>query len=114
VRETLGWIEREMRVEGGGYASSLDADTEGEEGLTYTWTPEELAAALPPADARLAPEAYDVRAGGNYHDEASGRPAGRSILHRPAPVAALAARVGRPEAAVVATCPHPCASARGG
>jgi uncharacterized protein len=42
VEETLAYLVREMRVEGGGFASSQDADTDGVEGLTYTWTPEEL------------------------------------------------------------------------
>jgi uncharacterized protein YyaL (SSP411 family) len=45
VEETLDYILRDLRVEGGGFASSEDADTEGVEGLTYTWTEEEGAPA---------------------------------------------------------------------
>jgi uncharacterized protein YyaL (SSP411 family) len=45
VEETLDYVVRELRVEGGGFASSQDADTEGVEGLTYTWTAEEGAPA---------------------------------------------------------------------
>jgi uncharacterized protein YyaL (SSP411 family) len=41
VEETLEYLLREMRVDGGGFASAQDADTDGVEGLTYTWTPEE-------------------------------------------------------------------------
>jgi uncharacterized protein YyaL (SSP411 family) len=41
VEETVEYLLREMRVEGGGLASAQDADTDGVEGLTYTWTPEE-------------------------------------------------------------------------
>jgi uncharacterized protein YyaL (SSP411 family) len=44
--ETLDYLVREMRLSEGGFASAQDADTDGEEGLTYTWTPEELAEAL--------------------------------------------------------------------
>jgi uncharacterized protein len=44
--ETLDYLVREMRLAEGGFASAQDADTEGVEGLTYTWTPEELAEAL--------------------------------------------------------------------
>jgi uncharacterized protein YyaL (SSP411 family) len=44
VEETVGYLLREMRVEGGGLASAQDADTDGVEGLTYTWTPGEWAA----------------------------------------------------------------------
>ena len=40
--ETLDYVLRDLRLEDGGFASAQDADTEGEEGLTYTWTPEEL------------------------------------------------------------------------
>jgi uncharacterized protein len=41
VEETLDYVLRELAVEGGGFASSQDADTDGVEGLTYTWTEEE-------------------------------------------------------------------------
>jgi hypothetical protein len=38
---TLDYVERELALHGGGYASSQDADTDGVEGLTYTWAPGE-------------------------------------------------------------------------
>ncbi|HEY6961431.1 MAG TPA: thioredoxin domain-containing protein [Gaiellaceae bacterium] len=41
AERTLDYIERELAVDGGGYASSQDADTDGVEGLTYTWAPGE-------------------------------------------------------------------------
>ncbi|HUG64817.1 MAG TPA: thioredoxin domain-containing protein [Gaiellaceae bacterium] len=49
VEETIAYMLRELRLPGGGFASAHDADTDGEEGLTYTWTPEEAdAVGLPP------------------------------------------------------------------
>jgi uncharacterized protein len=46
VEETLDYALRELRLPEGGFASAQDADTEGEEGLTYTWTPEEIRTVL--------------------------------------------------------------------
>jgi uncharacterized protein len=41
VEETVGYLLREMLLASGGFASAQDADTDGVEGITYTWTPEE-------------------------------------------------------------------------
>ena len=43
VEETVGYLLREMLLSSGGFASAQDADTDGIEGLTYTWTPAEWA-----------------------------------------------------------------------
>src|SRR5207248_1351245 len=42
VEETVAYCLRELRLEAGGFASAQDADTDGVEGLTFTWTPEEV------------------------------------------------------------------------
>jgi uncharacterized protein len=44
AEQTLDYLLRELRLPEGGFASAQDADTEGVEGLTYTWAPEELVA----------------------------------------------------------------------
>ena len=41
VEETCEYLLRDLSLPGGGFASSQDADTDGVEGLTYTWTPDE-------------------------------------------------------------------------
>jgi uncharacterized protein YyaL (SSP411 family) len=46
VEETVEYVLRELALPGGGFASAQDADTEGVEGLTFTWTADELAAAI--------------------------------------------------------------------
>ncbi len=42
VRETAGFLLRDLRTAEGGFASALDADTDGVEGLTYAWTPDQV------------------------------------------------------------------------
>ncbi len=73
LRETVAWVLREMVAEGGGFASSLDADSEGEEGRFYVWTEAEIDARLG-ADATLFKPVYEVTAEGNWE--------GMTILNR--------------------------------
>ncbi len=72
--ETVAWLEREMTTADGAFCASLDADSEGEEGKFYVWTPDEIAGALPPADAAYFAGRYDVTASGNFEH--------RNILNR--------------------------------
>ena len=64
--ETVQWLEREMAVGGGGFASSLDADSEGEEGKFYVWSLAEIERVLGADDAAFFAKAYDITAGGNF------------------------------------------------
>ena len=73
VRETVTWLMREMTVEGGGFASALDADSEGEEGKFYVWQENEIDALLGD-ESELFKSAYDVRPDGNWE--------GTTILNR--------------------------------
>ena len=65
IEETAGWVMREMTEAGGGFASSLDADSEGEEGLFYVWSKDEIEALLG-SDAGLFSDYYDVSKAGNW------------------------------------------------
>jgi uncharacterized protein len=60
AEETAGFLLAELRTEEGGFASALDADTEGVEGKYYVWTPEQLHEALTEGDARWVIELCDV------------------------------------------------------
>jgi uncharacterized protein len=55
VEDTLGYVIRELRLPHGGLASAQDADTKGVEGLTFTWTEEELEEAGVPRPELLRP-----------------------------------------------------------
>jgi uncharacterized protein YyaL (SSP411 family) len=83
VAETITWMLREMRVEGGAFAAALDADSEHEEGKFYVWTAGEVEAVLG-AEAPLFKTHYDVHRIGNWE--------GKTILNRserPEPADAL-------------------------
>jgi uncharacterized protein YyaL (SSP411 family) len=54
ARGIVGWLTREMRAPDGAYFSSLDADSEGEEGRFYVWTPEAVQALLRPDEYAVA------------------------------------------------------------
>jgi uncharacterized protein YyaL (SSP411 family) len=73
VEETLGWVAREMRAPEGGFASSLDADSEHEEGKFYVWSEAEIDAVLGDR-AALFKRFYDVTPQGNWE--------GHTILNR--------------------------------
>jgi uncharacterized protein YyaL (SSP411 family) len=60
AEETAEFLLTELRTPEGGFASALDADTEGEEGRYYVWTPAEIQAALPAEDAAWVVELCDV------------------------------------------------------
>jgi uncharacterized protein len=75
AERTLEYVLEDLRSEEGGFVSARDADSEGEEGIFYLWTPEQVAAVLPPEEARLFMRCHDVTRGGNFE--------GRNILHLP-------------------------------
>ncbi|WP_346892941.1 thioredoxin domain-containing protein [uncultured Roseibium sp.] len=66
IEETVDWLLDEMRMEGGAFAASLDADSEGVEGKFYVWTAEEITEVLGEEDAALFAKAYDVSPSGNW------------------------------------------------
>jgi uncharacterized protein YyaL (SSP411 family) len=80
---TLDYIVREMTSPQGGFYSTQDADSEGEEGKFFLWTPAEIEAVLPGDDARLFMLYYDVSERGNFE--------GKNILHVTKKAAAVAA-----------------------
>ena len=66
VEETIGWLDREMSAPGGSFYAALDADSEGEEGRYYVWTPEQVDSVLGPSLARELRAAYNITKEGNF------------------------------------------------
>src|SRR5208282_5038802 len=74
ARETLDYVLREMTSPEGGFYSSQDADSEGEEGKFFVWQPAELQKVLGDDLAKIAARYFDVSEEGNFE--------GGNILHR--------------------------------
>ncbi|MDR7543011.1 MAG: thioredoxin domain-containing protein, partial [Armatimonadota bacterium] len=92
AEETLDYLVRRMRDPAGGFYSSEDADSEGEEGRFYVWSTDEIRSVLG-ADADLFMDAYGVRSGGNFD--------GKHILHLTTDAQTLAERYALPPGEVV-------------
>ena len=73
AEDILEYVQREMTSPEGGFYSTQDADSEGEEGKFYLWTPDEITAVLGEEDGRLFCAYYDVTARGNFEH--------KNILH---------------------------------
>ena len=66
ARETADFLLSDLRTPEGGFASALDADTEGVEGLTYAWTPAQLAEVLGEEDGARAATLLSVTPRGTF------------------------------------------------
>ncbi len=87
--ETAGWVMREMQSPEGGYYSSLDADSEHEEGKYYVWTPDEARAETTGDEyAVLAPH-YGLEGPPNFEGK-------HWHLRETLPLERVAARLGKP------------------
>ncbi len=87
VRETLQFVERELSDENGGFYSSLNADSEGEEGIFYVWTSEEIDKIVNTEEADLLKDFYGIKKTGNWEK-------GTNILFRQYSNEEYAARKG--------------------
>ncbi|GAA2700000.1 thioredoxin domain-containing protein [Micromonospora olivasterospora] len=66
ARDVARFLADELHRPGEGFASALDADTEGVEGLTYVWTPAQLVEALGEEDGRWAADLFGVTQAGSF------------------------------------------------
>ncbi|MSQ14407.1 MAG: thioredoxin domain-containing protein [Dehalococcoidia bacterium] len=94
VIETLDYVLREMTDAAGGFYSTQDADSEGEEGKFFLWTQDDLLDALEDEDALIFSLSYDVSAEGNFED--------KNILHLTPHLEMVAQQVEKSQAYVEA------------
>jgi len=92
IDETIDYVLREMKSPEGGFYSTQDADSEGEEGKFFVWTPTEIEAILGKEAATVFNAYYGVSARGNFE--------GKNILHVVTPVENVAQRFQMPVEAV--------------
>jgi uncharacterized protein YyaL (SSP411 family) len=78
IEETVAFLGRELSDPAGGLWSSLDADSEGEEGKFYVWTPAQLREAIGPINTLVFAQAYGVTDAGNFEH-------GTTVLERKTP-----------------------------
>lgn len=88
LHETIGYVLREMTQPEGGFYSAQDADSEGEEGLFFVWSPAEIEEILGAETARAVALVMGVTERGNFE--------GRNILHRPLPLEECSRRLRMP------------------
>jgi uncharacterized protein len=90
---TLDYMARELRLPGGGFAASQDADSPGGEGAFFVWTPSQLRETLGVEDATMAARVFGVVEGGNFEH-------GATVLSMPYPLAQVARSLQLDEAAL--------------
>ena len=90
ARAIFTYVLRDMTAPEGGFYSAEDADSEGREGKFYLWHFGELRATLGSELADLVIPMYNVEAGGNFEEEATGERTGENILYLKKPLAEYA------------------------
>ncbi len=79
AREIFTYVLRDMTDKDGGFYSAEDADSEGEEGIFYIWTQEELVEILGEDDGLKLAKTFGFIDGGNFFEEAGGQTTGNNI-----------------------------------
>ena len=85
MEEIFSYILRDMLSPEGGFYSSEDADSEGEEGKFYLWGYEQIASAFEKEDAEYLISLFNIKEEGNYSNESTRQVTGKNILYCSAP-----------------------------
>jgi uncharacterized protein YyaL (SSP411 family) len=87
ARGICEWALSEMQTDAGAFASSQDADSEGEEGRYFVWTRAELLSLLGEEQGQIVASYFDVTDAGNFEH-------GKNVLWAPRPASEIAAQLG--------------------
>jgi uncharacterized protein YyaL (SSP411 family) len=94
AREIMTYVLRDMTAKTGGFFSSEDADSEGEEGRFYLWEWNELKEVLHDEELDVLARVYGLEESGNFVDPVAGKKTGMNVLHRSRPMDDIAEELG--------------------
>ena len=90
---TMDYVLRDLTSIEGGFYCGEDADVEGEEGIYYLWTLEEIRSVLGIEESELIKKVFNLKEAGNCEEEVSDKKTGTNILYRNRPFDVLAAEL---------------------
>lgn len=97
AQEILTFVLRDMTSPQGGFYTSIDADSEGEEGKFYIWREHEIRQILSPEGADLVTKVFGVQENGNFRDETTYKDTGNNILYLSNPLQRVSLDIKIPE-----------------
>jgi hypothetical protein len=86
VEEILAFVLHDMTSPEGGFYTSVDADSEQQEGKFYLWSEKETREVLSQEESDLIVKVFNIRQNGNLHDETTGKDTGKNILYMSNPL----------------------------
>ena len=89
AQEIFTYVLRDMTAPEGAFYSAEDADSEGVEGKFYVWNFKELKELLSPDEFNYIRATFNLKAEGNFHDEATGKKDGANIFYLAKPISEL-------------------------
>jgi uncharacterized protein YyaL (SSP411 family) len=97
AREILTFVLRDMTSPQGGFYTSIDADSEGEEGKFYIWREREIRQIVSPEEAEFVTRVFSIQENGNFPDETTYKDTGNNILYLTNPLERVSLDMQIPE-----------------
>jgi uncharacterized protein YyaL (SSP411 family) len=97
AEEILAFVLRDMTSSRGGFYTSIDADSEGQEGKFYTWRKQEIGQLLSQDEADLIATVFNIQENGNFPDETTYKDTGNNILYMSDPLKKISSEMRIPD-----------------